>query len=197
MNSPMNMTRGKSFINEHLNIRTPQKKINKVDTFKGARTPNVSNSGNNRFKNKFVGFRKSNETEFHPISSKNNLLSINYEPKINKSRLNNKSMSLKASSKKIKIKIEAIDKSHKNLNYLRNCSKKTNNNNKRVTFKCDQQETESISKDLNEYSMDSSEISSQITKEEEKIKTLNDIYSENDSEIRRKIKFTVQKENAK
>ena len=104
-------------------------------------------------------------------------------------------MSLQSSSKDINIKMETNHKSQKNLTYLRNCSRKTNHNNKRVTFKFDQQETESISKDLNEYSMDSyTEISSQITNKEEKIKTINDIYTENDSEIRRKIKFSVQKE---
>ena len=193
----MNMTRGKSFFNDHIKLRTPQKKVNynNVDTFRGTKTLNVSNTGNNRFRKNYAGFRKSNETEFRPISSKNNLLSINYEPKINKSRLNNKSMSLQSISKDINIKMETNHKSQQNLTYLRNCSRKTNRNNKRVAFKFDQQETESISKDLNEYSMDSyTEISSQITNKEEKIKTINDIYTENDSEIRRKIKFSVQKE---
>ena len=168
---------------------------NNVDTFRGTKTLNVSNTGNNRFKKNYAGFRKSNETEFRPISSKNNLLKINYELKINKSRLNNKSMSLQSISKDINIKMETNHKPQKNLTYLRNCSRKTNHNNKRVAFKFYQQETESISKDLNEYSMDSyTEISSQITNKEEKIKTINDIYTENDSEIRRKIKFSVQKE---
>ena len=195
MNSPMNMTRVKSLHPEHIKLRTPKINNNKISSLKGMRTLNATISSHTKFNKKFAGIRTTNQTEFSSISSKNNLLSQNYEPKINKNKINNKSLNLQNGLNSLKIKIDnidKIDKSHQNLKYSRNYSKKSYKN---VTFKCDQQETISLSKDLKESSLGKySEISFKNTKEEEKITTINDIYTDNVSKIRNKIKFSVKKE---
>ena len=205
-NSPLDATKRKSFINEYINARTPSRKVNNLDikdnkdyNFQALKTPSANNN-NFKLKKKLGGFRHSNPTEFNSISSKNNLLSIHYEPKILKNKLSTKSLSLNnQNSKFLKMKILNMDKANKSNNNIKTkrfFSKKTlSNNNKKVTFKSDYQETESLSKELKNSSLEAySEISSQITKEEEKINTINDIYTEGNSEIRRKIKNSVQKE---
>ena len=216
-NSPLNATTNrKSILKDLITAKTPKKKSildkNNV-SFKGTNTLNTpkSNYNNYKFKKVHAGYRKSNETEFRAVSSKNNLLNLNYEPKIFvKNKLKNKSFSLKTNLDDVKLNIEkseAIQKSHKNLNN-KNITKgifskksnsiRSNNTKKKVKFKCDYQETESLYKSLKESSLEASsiqeEITSEITKPEERITTLNDIYSQGESIVRKKIKSSVKKE---
>ena len=207
INSAANLNTYKSLFKDFMKIKTPQKnanieiKDNKENTnnidYKDKTLFNMSNN-NYMFRKKFGGIRKFNQTELYTISEKNNLLKINYEPKlIIKNNLNNKSFSLKTNLNTEKLNINKIEKN--NIKNKSDISQKSqlikSNNKKRVRFKCDQ-ETESLSKDFNEDSFDdsSSETSSDLTQEEEKITTLNNIYAEDESLIRKKIKSSVQKE---
>ena len=209
INSPLNATKRRSSILDFWKIRTPKRAINnnknnKDNSFHGMRTLN-SNSSNYQLKKKYAGIRSSYQTEFHSVSSKNNLLSLNYEPKINKNNTKNKSFSLKTNLDDMRIKICNLDKNdkmHTNIKNIKRSSKKINTHDiKRVTLKFvndksqEKHETESLSKDLKNSSLETySEISSQNTKEEEKITTINDIYTDGNSQVRKKIRNSVEKE---
>ena len=99
-----------------------------------------------------------------------------------------------------------MHKNNKNSNIKRNKSNfakksitvRSTNTKKKVRFKCDYDETESLSKSLKGNIFDSSSspdvITSKLTKQEDKITTINDIYSQGESLVRKKIKSSVKKE---
>ena len=214
-NSPLSITitNRKSLLKDLINAKTPKRKSNldKNNTsFKGMNTLNTPKS-NYKYKKIHAGNRKSNETEFRAVSSKNNLLNLNYEPRISvKNKLKNKSFSLKTNLDDVKLKLEKTENqlnSHKYLNIKeipksifskKSNSIRSNHTKKKVKFKCDYQETESLSKSLKESNLDSlsyqEDITSEVTKQEEIITTINDIYSQRDSFVRKKIKSSVLKE---
>ena len=221
-NSPMNMTNNKSILkdlifkssmrkNNNLNweiardINYPKEDITSSKTKPIFTTVN----NNNRFKQKFLDIKKNNETENLPRSSKNNLLSLNYEPKINRNRIRNKSLSLNTNFKSFILKIDQIEKNIHNIkrgltkksNKYINSNKNNNNNNiknktnKKVKFRLEEQKTKSLSKDMKKSTLESySDTSSQNTVEEERMATLKDIYNEGEKQVRKKIQLSVQKE---
>ena len=210
-NSTLNIIpKGKSFLKDIVLAKTPKRisNLEKNNTgFKGKQLLNASKKNNNKLIKNYAGFGKSNEIEFRSVSSKNNLLSLNYEPKLLnvKNKIKNKSFSLKYNldDAKTKNESEKIEKSYKNLKNKSILSKKSNTpsskNIKKVKFKLEKKETESLSKALKESSLEESptsseDISSGLTRQEEKITTINDIYSQGDSFVRKKIKSSTQKE---
>ena len=172
--------------------------------FQGMKTINVANN-NYVFPNNFRRNRRSSEIDLSSISGKNNFLSLNYEPKLNfkKKKLQNKSLSLNKNLNDVKFSIDKMEqysnttKNSKNKSGFFKQSQSINSNTKiMVKFK-DVQETQSLSNNIKDNTLDYSsyEISSEMTKEEEEnIMTLKDIYSEGESLMRNKIKSTVQKE---
>ena len=133
-------------------------KTNRTNTsfkgYKGLLT--INTPSNNQIRKKIGGFRKSNETEFHSISSKNNYLHLNYEPKLKfKNKHQNKSFSLITKPENGKLKIDKLPQSHNNIKYRSGFSKKSvvnlnpeGKDKKRVKFKVDLQENESVSKEF-------------------------------------------------
>ena len=221
-NSPLNMTTNKSILKD-LMFKSSKKRNNidiireisntKEDNINSKAKPKFNHVNSNiRFKQKFLEFRKSNEIDFSPLSTKNNnLLSLNYEPKINKNRISNKSLSLVTNSKLNFLTIDKIEKSNhdikgvsaKKSNRSINSDNNNNKNNininkkstKKVKFRLDYQKTKSLSKDLKASTLDLySDTSSEKTKEEGRMTTLNDIYNQSENQIRKKIQSSVQKE---
>ena len=185
-------------------------KSNKTNSsFQFMRTLNTPS--NQKIRKKIGGFRKSNESEMYCISSKNNYLNINYEPKLTlKNKLNNKSFTLNIKPENEKIKIDKIHQSNNNIKYRSGFSKKSVNLNtyskdkKRVKFKDEFQEAENVSKEfkggVGTLDVSSSEdpspspSPSEATQEEEKTMTMNDIITEADSDVRKKIKSSVERQ---
>ena len=177
----------------------------KEDITSSKTKPIFNTVNNNRFKQKFLDIKKNNEIENLPRSSKNNLLSLNYEPKINRNRIRNKSLSLNTNFKPNFLKIDKIEKNLHNIKrgltkksnkYIK--SSKNNNNiknksNKKVKFRLEEQKTKSLSKKTSTLEL-YSDTSSQNTIEEERMTTLKDIYNEGENQIRKKIQSSVQKE---
>ena len=207
-------TNRKSLLKDIINAKTPKTKNNADKSnisFKGMNTLNTPKSIY-KYKKVHSFHRKSHETEFRSISSKNNLLNLNYEPKFIKKKLKTKSLSLKANSDGAKSKIEKsenINKNHKSSkiksinksNFAKkSITARSNNMKKKVKFKCDNEETESLSKSFKDSSFVSpssssqDEITSELTKQEDKITTINDIYSQGESLVRKRIKSSVKKE---
>ena len=218
-NSPMNMTNNKSILkdlifkssmrkNNILNWEIDRDINNPKEDITSSKTKPIFNTvNNNRFKQKFLDIKKNNEIENLPRSSKNNLLSLNYEPKINRNRIRNKSLSLNTNFKPNFLKIDKIEKNLHNIKrgltkksnkYIK--SSKNNNNiknksNKKVKFRLEEQKTKSLSKDMKTSTLELySDTSSQNTIEEERMTTLKDIYNEGENQIRKKIQSSVQKE---
>ena len=168
----------------------------------------LNNHSNNKIRKKIGGIWKSNEYEMLCISSKNNFLNLNYEPKITiQNRLKDKSFSALGKTE------DGIPKSQPNnskYKYKSGFSKKSANLNtnskekKKVKFKDDFQEKESISKvfksGVGSLDVSSSEeespspSQSEVIQEEEKTTTINDKITEADSEIRKKIKSSVERQ---
>ena len=201
-NSPINVTSNKNYF--FMKPRTPERsknnylelksvkfnEINTIKTPKNNRHIKISNMANGKYY----------ETEFVPSTSKNNFLHLNYEPKI---RGKNKSLSLKMKSGDVKLKMEEANNtiiSQKNKSFF---SKKSN------TIKSDEspkktqvifisQETKNLSKSLNKSSLNESSsfnyFSPERAKNENKITTINDINSGEESFLRKKIKYSVQKQ---
>ena len=189
-------------------------KTNRTNTsfkgYKGLLT--INTPSNNQIRKKIGGFRKSNETEFHSISSKNNYLHLNYEPKLKfKNKHQNKSFSLITKPESGKLKIDKLPQSHNNIKYRSGFSKKSvvnlnpeGKDKKRVKFKVDLQENESVSKEFiagtGTLEVSSSEdpspspSPSEATQGEEKTTSLNDVITEADSEVRKKIKSSVERQ---
>ena len=216
-NSPMNMTNNKSILkdlifkssmrkNNILNWEIDRDINNPKEDITSSKTKPIFNTvNNNRFKQKFLDIKKNNEIENLPRSSKNNLLSLNYEPKINRNRIRNKSLSLNTNFKPNFLKIDKIEKNLHNIKrgltkksnkYIK--SSKNNNNiknksNKKVKFRLEEQKTKSLSKKTSTLEL-YSDTSSQNTIEEERMTTLKDIYNEGENQIRKKIQSSVQKE---
>ena len=216
-NSPMNMTNNKSILkdlifkssmrkNNILNWEIDRDINNPKEDITSSKTKPIFNTvNNNRFKQKFLDIKKNNEIENLPRSSKNNLLSLNYEPKINRNRIRNKSLSLNTNFKHNFLKIDKIEKNLQNIKrgltkksnkYIK--SSKNNNNiknksNKKVKFRLEEQKTKSLSKKTSTLEL-YSDTSSQNTIEEERMTTLKDIYNEGENQIRKKIQSSVQKE---
>ena len=216
-NSPMNMTNNKSILkdlifkssmrkNNNLNWEITRDINNPKEDITSSKTKPIFNTvNNNRFKQKFLDSKKNNEIENLPRSSKNNLLSLNYEPKINRNRIRNKSLSLNTNFKPNFLKIDKIEKNLHNIKrgltkksnkYIK--SSKNNNNiknksNKKVKFRLEEQKTKSLSKKTSTLEL-YSDTSSQNTIEEERMTTLKDIYNEGENQIRKKIQSSVQKE---
>ena len=216
-NSPMNMTNNKSILkdlifkssmrkNNILNWEIDRDINNPKEDITSSKTKPIFNTvNNNRFKQKFLDIKKNNEIENLPRSSKNNLLSLNYEPKINRNRIRNKSLSLNTNFKHNFLKIDKIEKNLHNIKrgltkksnkYIK--SSKNNNNiknksNKKVKFRLEEQKTKSLSKKTSTLEL-YSDTSSQNTIEEERMTTLKDIYNEGENQIRKKIQSSVQKE---
>ena len=218
-NSPMNITNNKSILKD-LMFKSSKRKNNilnweiardvnnpKEDITSSKTKPIFNTVNNNRFKQKFLDIKKNNEIENLPRSSKNNLLSLNYEPKINRNRIRNKSLSLNTNFKSNFLKIDKIEKNLHNIKrgltkksnkYIK--SSKNNNNiknksNKKVKFRLEEQKTKSLSKDMKTSTLELySDTSSQNTIEEERMTTLKDIYNEGENQIRKKIQSSVQKE---
>ena len=208
-NSTLHITSNKkNFIKDIINAKTPKRKSNldKNDiSLKGKQLLNIPKT-NFKLINNYGGFRQNNEIQFRSVSSKNNLLSLNYKHRLLnvKNKLINKSFNKNnIDEKKTKNDSEKVEKSNKNLNNKSIFSKKSNttrsNNTKKVKFKLEKKETESLSKALKESSLDESltsseDISSGLTRQEEKITTISEIYSQEESFIRKKIKSSTQKE---
>jgi hypothetical protein len=157
------------------------------------------------------GHRRSNESEFYSISSKNNYLHLNYEPKLKlNNKLQNKSFSLITKTEGGRLKMDKFLQSNKNIKSKSGFSKKSMNikpevkNKKKVKFKCDLQETENNSNEFREgtgtLEVLSSEdpspspFPSEATLEEDKTTSLNEIITEADSEVRKKIKSSVERQ---
>ena len=208
-NSTLHITSNKkNFIKDIINAKTPKRKSNldKNDiSLKGKQLLNIPKT-NFKLINNYGGFRQNNEIQFRSVSSKNNLLSLNYKHRLLnvKNKLINKSFNKNnIDDAKSKNDSEKVEKSNKNLNNKSIFSKKSNitrsNNTKKVKFKLEKKETESLSKALKESSLDESltsseDISSGLTRQEEKITTISEIYSQEESFIRKKIKSSTQKE---
>ena len=216
-NSPMNMTNNKSILkdlifkssmrkNNILNWEIDRDINNPKEDITSSKTKPIFNTvNNNRFKQKFLDIKKNNEIENLTRSPKNNLLSLNYEPKINRNRIRNKSLSLNTNFKHNFLKIDKIEKNLHNIKrgltkksnkYIK--SSKNNNNiknksNKKVKFRLEEQKTKSLSKKTSTLEL-YSDTSSQNTIEEERMTTLKDIYNEGENQIRKKIQSSVQKE---
>ena len=190
-NSPIELPGRKSMVKDYLKLKTTQKinldnnKENINDNnpnYIGIRTLNVFN-GHSILKNKLDGCKKE-EGEICSTSSKNNLLSLNYEPKIIKKEINKKSLTLKANSKV-----------NNNFHICELSKRSDSNNHKKVSFKLSDQKTKSLSKEIQPSSLGSfSEVSSQLTQKEKKIVNLNDFNSEREYKIRKKIKSYAKKE---
>ena len=191
-NSPIELPGRKSMVKDYLKLKTTQKinldnnKENINDNnpnYIGIRTLNIFN-GHSILKNKLDGCKKQEEGEICSTSSKNNLLSLNYEPKIIKKEINKKSLTLKANSKV-----------NNNFHICELSKRSDSNNHKKVSFKLSDQKTKSLSKEIQPSSLGSfSEVSSQLTQKEKKIVNLNDFNSEREYKIRKKIKSYAQKE---
>ena len=202
-------TNRKSLLKDIIKAKTTKTKNNADNSnlsFKGINKLNTPKS-NYKYKKNHSFHCKSTEKEFRSVSSKNNLLNLNYEPKFVTKKLKTKSLSLKANSDGVKSKIEKSEnKNNKNSNIKSNKSNfakksitaRSTNIKKKVRFKCDYDETESLSKSLKERSfvLSSSQevITSEKTKQEDKITTINDIYCQGESSVRKKIKSSVKKE---
>ena len=137
---------------------------------------------------------------------------LNYEPKLKfKNKHQNKSFSLITKPESGKLKIDKLPQSHNNIKYRSGFSKKSEVNlnpegkdKKRVKFKVDLQENESVSKEFiagtGTLEVSSSEdpspspSPSEATQGEEKTTSLNDIITEADSEVRKKIKSSVERQ---
>ena len=116
---------------------------------------------------------KNYETQFISVSAKNNLLHLNYEPKI---RGKNKSNSVKSNLSDVKLKMEKKGKteiSQKNFKKKSFFSKRSNSiksseSQKQTHIKFISQETENLSKSLKDSNIDESsssqKFSSEITK---------------------------------
>ncbi len=136
-NSPMNITNNKSILkdlmfksskrkNNILNWEIARDVNNPKEDITSSKTKPIFNTvnNNNRFKQKFLDIKKNNEIENLTRSPKNNLLSLNYEPKINRNRIRNKSLSLNTNFKPNFLKIDKIEKNLHNIK--RGLTKKSN-----------------------------------------------------------------------
>ena len=216
----------RSILKDIINARTPKRinnnkekreskdiKANRANTsFKVMRTINTPTT-NNKLRKKIEGIKKNNGTEIRCVSSKNNFLHLNYEPKLSiLNKLKNKSFSQNPTIESGKLKIDTtIVQSNKNFKYTSVFSKNLDKLNtkakdkKKVKFK-DFQDTESMSKDLKvgmgTLDVSSSDVPSpsptpsEVTQEEEEEKTttINDIITEAGTEIRKKIKSSVERQ---
>jgi len=143
-NSPMNMTNNKSILKDLIFKSSMRKNNNlnweiardinypKEDITSSKTKPIFNTVNNNRFKQKFLDIKKNNETENLPRSSKNNLLSLNYEPKINRNTIRNKSLSLNTNFKSFILKIDQIEKNIHNIK--RGLTKKSNKYNHYIIY---------------------------------------------------------------
>ena len=217
--SPLNANQTpsrRSIIKDIINARTPKRTNNNKENidFKANKTNSsfqfmntLNTPSNNKIRKRVGGFRKSNESDMNCFSSKNNYLHINYEPRLTlQNKLNNKSFSLIAKTGNGKSKNDTVYQSNNNIKFGSGLSKKSINfnTNKKVNFKEGFQDTGSISKDfkigVNTLDVSSSEdpspspSPSEAIQEEEKTTTLNDIVTEADSEVRKKIKSSVERQ---
>ena len=111
----------RNIIKDIINARTPKISNNNKEMREGNKTDSsfqfmrtLNTPSNNRIRKKIGGIRKSNDSEMNCISSKNNYLHINYEPKLTlQNKLKNKSFSLNAKTENGKL---IMDKVHQNNN---------------------------------------------------------------------------------
>ena len=163
---------------------------------------NVNANNIIRFKNILSGYRKSEEALKHNINN-NNLLSLNYEPNINKSKDINKSLNLN----KINIqsfKNDKIFNDTQRINLRKSNTKSSSNLKiyKSSKIKLAEQKTKSLSKSFKSSRSNNngsfSEISSELTEEEEEdIKSLNKVHTDQEINSKRKNKSYEEAQKGK